>query len=137
MTKTNQDFHLYWGESKTIFVDLNNPDGSPLNPANTQMQWWLAKTWHSIDADDDGVMIKKSLGDGLTIVTNGVNIQLDAADTQLMPEIYYHELKLFLPGGGVSSAMVGTAVIHPALDMRPRPNIAISAASVSGSGTVT
>ena len=136
MSNPNQNFSLYRGESKTIFCELNQADGSDFNTAGSNMEWWLAKTWHSLEYDD-GVILKKSLGGGLTVVTGGVDISLAANETMVDPGLYYHELKLFLPGGGVSSAMLGTAVIHPAFDMRPRPSIETGSASVSGSGTVT
>ena len=47
MSKRNQDFDLYQGESKVIFIALANADGSPFDPAGATMSWWLARTSHS------------------------------------------------------------------------------------------
>jgi hypothetical protein len=114
MSKRNQNFSLYAGESPLIFIELDNPDGTPFDPSSSTMHWWAAKTNHEASAD---VLIKKSLGSGLTVVpSSGVNLKLSATDTvNLAPGYYYHELKLFMPGGDVSLACTGTMVVRGSL----------------------
>lgn len=131
MTKVNQDFTIRRGESRTIFVDVDQVNGQPFNPTGATFQWWAAKSAASL-ATGDGVFIKKgSVGSGLsgvTVANNeqsqpiGVNIELEKDDTKnLSPNYYYHELKVFLSDGDVSTAMTGTMIVKSALDMSAAP----------------
>jgi len=129
MSKRNQNFSLYAGESPLIFIELDNPDGSAFDPSGSTLNWWAATTSHEASAD---VLIKKSLGSGLTIYGTGVNLKLNSIDTiNLPPGYYYHELKIFMPGGDVSLACTGTMVLRPSFDMR---NLAF--ARFAGSGAL-
>jgi hypothetical protein len=112
VSKRNQDFDMYAGESKTVFIAITNSDGSAFNPVGATMEWWMAKTNHSAKT------IAKTLSSGLALSTGGVNILLESDDTyDLKPEIYYHELKITMPSG-LSVATVGAVHLRPALDMR-------------------
>ena len=42
MTKRNQNFSMHVGETKTVFIKLDNEDGTPFETAGTSMEWWLA-----------------------------------------------------------------------------------------------
>jgi hypothetical protein len=113
VTKRNQDFSMHIGETKTIFIDLSNEDGSEFDPAGCTFEWWLAKTSHSDKT------LQKKLGAGLILATGGINVVLDSVDTyDLVPELWYHELKIYLGSTGVSVSTVGTVHLRPALDMR-------------------
>jgi len=116
MTQRNQDFSLYVGESQTVSIAITNPDGTPFDPTLSTLQWWAAPNWYDTGVD---VLIKKSLNQGITAGTGGVvDIELDASDTaNLVAGYYYHELKIFLPDGGVSTACTGTMVVRPAFHM--------------------
>ena len=115
MSKRNQDFDMYIGESRTVFIALTNADGTPFDPVGATMEWWLAKTNHSAKT------VSKTLSSGLAISPGGVNIILETDDTyDLKPEIYYHELKITMPSG-LSVATVGAVHLRPALDMRVTP----------------
>lgn len=124
LTQDNQNFSMRRGESRLIFIDLDVSDGSPFNPANADIVWWVAKSPFSIDDVDpekSEILIKKGLGTGITVVTNGINIELEPADTHdLQPGYYYHELKVFLQYGGISSAVNGTIRLRPSFDI-PEP----------------
>ena len=110
MTVRTQNFSMHAGEAKTVFVALTNEDGTPFETAGTTMEWWLAKTSHS-----DKIMRKK-LGEGLRLSPGGVCIVLLSADTyDLVPELYYHELKIYMGSTGLS--VVGTVHLRPAPDM--------------------
>jgi len=112
MAKRNQDFDLYAGESKVVFIKLDNEDGSPFDPVGSTMEWWLAKTSHS-DA-----LTKKTLGSGLILSPGGVNVALGSEDTyDLRPELYHHELQV-TKDGKLAVVTVGTAHIRACLDMR-------------------
>jgi len=112
----NQNFSMRVGESRLVFFELDVSDGSPFNTAGSSMQWWLSKTPFSMGTD---VLVKKTSASGIAIVTNGINVTLTSDDTDdLDPGYYYHELKVFLPGGGLSSAANGTVRLRPSLDMR-------------------
>ena len=131
MSKRNQDFDLYAGESKVIFIKLDNADGTPFDPAGSMMEWRLAKTSHS-DAT-----LQKTLGSGLILSTGGVNVVLDSADTyDLRPEIWYHELKV-MTGDKVAVTTVGHVHLRPALDMRGSVSAIAKPATVSPVATVT
>ena len=116
MSKRNQDFDLYSGEAKTIFIKLDNADGTPFDPAGTAMEWWLAKTSHS-----DKTVAKSLISGGILIVAGGVNVVLTSEDTyDLKPEIWYHELQI-VKAGAMSVACVGCCHLRPSVDMRPVP----------------
>jgi hypothetical protein len=113
VTKRNQDFSMHIGESKTVFISLLNEDGSVFDPAGSTFEWWLAKTSHSAQ------LLQKKLNTGLVLTTDGINVILNSADTyDLVPELYYHELKIYLGSTGLSVSTVGTVHLRPALDMR-------------------
>jgi hypothetical protein len=112
VSKRNQDFDMYQGEDKVVFIKLDNADGSPFDPTDSTFEWWLAKTNHSAKT------VSKTIGSGLTVMPGGVNIALASADTyDLKPEIWYHELKV-TKGGVLSVTTVGAVHLRPALDMR-------------------
>ena len=112
MSKRNQDFDLYAGESKVVFIAITNADGTPFDPAGSAMEWWLAKTSTS------DKIVAKTLGSGLAISPGGVNIILDSEDTyDLRPELYHHELQV-TKDVRVSVVTVGTVHLRPSLDMR-------------------
>ena len=115
MSKRNQNFDMYIGESKLVYIALTNADGTAFNPAGATMEWWMAKTNHSPK------LFSKMLNSGLVVSTGGVNVSIESADTyDLKPEIYYHELKITTPSG-LSVATVGAVHLRPALDMRVTP----------------
>jgi hypothetical protein len=104
---------MYIGESKTVFIKLENEDGTAFDPSGCTMEWWLAKTAYS-----DSIL-DKNLTSGLVLEPGGVNVILDSDDTyDLKPELYYHELKVYLGSTGVSVSTIGIVHLRPALDMR-------------------
>ncbi len=136
MSKANQNFSLYRGETRVVFIDLDAASGQPFDATGSLMRWCLARTPYAID-DGDEILIEKSLGDGLAVTTGGVNITLLSSDTYLDPNLYYHELRVFLPNGGESLSCTGTVHVRAALDLRPRVEIDVGNAVIDGTGTVT
>jgi hypothetical protein len=138
VSRKNQNFSLYRGESKIVFIALSNADGTEFDPTGCAMRWWMAKSPYSIINNDDEVLVEKTLEDGgLVLATGGVNVRLIASDTFVVPNIYYHELKVFLPGGGVAMTCTGYIMVRSSSDMRSRPELDAGAAAVVGAGTVT
>jgi hypothetical protein len=117
MTIRNQTVKVNRGDTVTLFVALTNADGTPFDPSvSVVMKWRLAKTSHT---PEDKALVRKSLGDGLTLVTEspkGVNIALSAGDTDFFPGLYYHELKIW-DGNDVTTAMTGTFIIRRVIKM--------------------
>lgn len=115
MTTQNQNLRLYRGDSHVLHVALTNADGTPYDSTipGIVMRYRITQ-----NPDDDTLSnVRKSLGDGITVVAGtGVDITLDAADTDLRPGLYYHELKVW-DGVDPATVMVGYVVIRPAARM--------------------
>lgn len=110
MTITNQIIDIRRGDSYSISVALTNADGGIFNTAEPgiTMKWTLATS------SNGEALVTKTLEDGLTLETGGVVIALTAEDTDLVPKLYYHELKVF-DGDDVATTMVGTVVVRRTL----------------------
>lgn len=117
MTIRNQTVKINRGDSAVLFIALTNADGTQFDPTvNAVMRWRLSRTAYTPEAR---TLVRKSLGAGLTVVTapiKGVNVTLDAGDTDFFPGLYYHELKIW-DGGDVTTATTGTFVIKRVLGM--------------------
>jgi hypothetical protein len=110
----NQNCQLFRGEDKAINVTMTGYD-----PATAmELQWWLAKSAWSLDTEPDEVLIKKSLTEGIAVTGSDVTITVDAIDTvAILPDLYYHELKIVQADGTIKVAMAGNIVIRMALKM--------------------
>ena len=119
MTITNQNIKLYRGDTAQVAVTLTQADGSPFDPSiNAVLKWRLTDNAHS---SEDEAHVRKELGEGITLAAGGViNILLTAADTDLDPGLYYHELKIF-DEGDVATAMTGFLVVRHALQLGSLP----------------
>jgi hypothetical protein len=114
-TGVNQNLMLYRGEDKVIHVDLTGYDLT----AATAIDWWLGRSAFAFNLPSD-VFIKKSLGDGVALGTNSLDITLAAADTlPIRPEIYYHELKFTGADSLRHVVLTGNAVIVMSLGTQP------------------
>lgn len=131
MTIRNQTVKVNRGDTTLLFVALTQADGTPFDPSlGAVFKWRLARTSHS---SEDKSLVRKSVGNGLTVVTSpvkGVNVALAAQDTDFFPGLYYHELKVF-DGADVTTAMTGTFIIKRVLLMGdlvtpPQQNLVLS-----------
>jgi len=114
VTITNQDVKIYRGDTATLFVTLTQADGSPFDPTvSVEIRWRMARNWHTPESE---ALVRKQLGEGIELTAGGVNIDLEAADTDVFPGIYYHELKVW-DVGDVMTAMTGAMVIKPSVQM--------------------
>lgn len=117
MTQRNQNVRVYRGNSVSLTVGITQADGTAYDPSlEAQFRYRMAKTSHASDAE---TLIRKSLGDGIENVEGGVRITVDAAETNLEPGIYYHELRVG-DVGDVFTVMVGAFIIKQALQMGDR-----------------
>lgn len=114
MTVRNQTIKIYRGDTASRFIALTHADGTPYDPSiNVTFKWQVARNAHT---PDDRVLIRKEIGNGITTGVGGVTIELNAANTNLVPGLYYHELKVF-DAEDVSTAMTGVFIIRQSLGM--------------------
>ena len=115
MTARNQNFKVYRGNSAVLSVMLTMADGSAYDPTipNITMRWRLSRTSHSPESE---ALSRKSDSDGISIIAGGVEIVLNSEDTDFIPGVYYHELKIW-DGEDVDTAMTGFAIISGSIPM--------------------
>lgn len=127
MTITNQDVDLFRGDSALLQVTLTDINGAPfsLGPGGT-IKYRMSDNPHS---GDDGVHIRKELGSGVMLVGGVASVAILSEETDLLPDLYYHELKVY-DGGDVATAMTGAFKVKQALRlpqaMQGRANIGLS-----------
>ena len=112
MTITNQDVKIRRADTATLFVALTEADGEAFDPTlHVSIKWRMSRTSHSLESQ---ALSRKELGTGIELASGGVNITLNASDTDYVPGIYYHELKV-LDASDVDTAMTGAFVIKRSL----------------------
>lgn len=129
MTITNQDVDVYRGDSALLEIQLTDANGDPFAlTAGGTIKYRVAATSH---AEENEAFIRKELGKGVDL-TNGVaEITLLSEDTDILPQDYYHELKIY-DLGDVATAMTGNFKIRQALRM-PQVKQVQAKLSISGS----
>lgn len=133
MTEYNQDVKIHRGDTRKLFVELNNQDGSDYTPpAGVDIQYRMSRQSQDIDTE---ALVEKALGTGITLVAGGVDIALVSADTNFPPGIYYHELKIY-DGSDIHTTMVGHFHIMPALPM-DNPQVISRTSAVVAAGAMT
>ncbi len=116
MTVTNQNLEIYRGDSAVVFVGLTDEAGEPFD-ANTAtaIHYRVSKTTHALNNE---AVIFKEMNAGIAAAEGGINISFNSNDTDLLPALYYHELKILGSVlGEVSTAFVGNVTIRRALKM--------------------
>ncbi len=116
MTITNQNLDIYRGDSAVVFVGLTDEAGNPFDATTaTAIHYRVAKTTH---AANNEALIFKEMNAGIAAAEGGINITFNSSDTDLLPAVYYHELKVLGSIlGAVSTALTGNVVIRRALAM--------------------
>jgi len=136
MTIRNQNAKINRGDSVTLFVALTQADGSAFDPSlNAIMKWRMLRNAYDTE---QGALVRKDLGAGITVVTapiKGVNISLSAADTDLFPRYYYHELKIW-DGADTTTAMTGLIILKRAVQMVSELNVEPASRTIMLSGEV-
>lgn len=109
----NQNATLFRGEDHVITVDMTGYDLATA----TVLNWWLATSPYSIN-----FLINKSLGSGITVNGNSLDIQIDSEDTiAIKPQIYYQEMRITLADGSVKVTLAGNIVIRMSLNPEELP----------------
>lgn len=129
MTITNQDVEIFRGDSALLQVTLTDVNGALLVlSAGGTIKYRMSDNSHS---GDDRVHIRKELGNGILLVNGVASVALLSEETDLSPDLYYHELKVY-DGGDVATAMTGSFNIRQALrlpqTMQGRASIALNGA---------
>jgi hypothetical protein len=103
----NQNCQLFCGEDKVIKVEMTGYD---LTTA-TGLNWWLARSPYAIET-----MLAKFLNSGIEVNGTAIEITIDSTDTEMIiPEIYYHELRVVLADGSLKIAMTGNIILRMSL----------------------
>lgn len=112
MTTAHQNLRVHRGNSAKLVIDVTNADGSPFQPAlEADFKYWISTSPHALQGE---ALVAKTLGNGITVVPEGVEVVLSATDTDLVPGLYYHELKVWNLDD-VATTMTGYVVVKHAL----------------------
>jgi hypothetical protein len=99
LTEVNQNFEMYSGDSKSIYVTVAGEDLS-----GSAIKFQAARSVQ------DSAVITKTTGDGIQITGAGnsvISISLDAEDTEALVGKYYFEVQVTSAAGKVSTVAVG------------------------------
>ena len=130
MTIANQDVEIYRGDSALLAINLTDANGQPFSlGVGGTIKYRMADTSH---ANEDTTHIRKELGNGVTLVAGVASVAILPEETDLSPDLYYHELKIY-DAGDVSTAMTGNFKIRQALQL---PQVVQVQVKLSLSGNV-
>ena len=107
------DFEMHAGDDKTLEVTVLDQNGVAVDISSSTIRWRASRS-KTKTAD----IIKKTGGAGISLSdpTNGVfTVTLDAADTESLTGIFYHEGQLTLPNGTLSTVLSGKMTVLMAL----------------------
>lgn len=102
MTKKNQDFEMFAGNSKDIIITM--ADSSGLSGAT--IKWVLKK---SVNGQ---LITMKTVGGGISIGLTFFTVRLNPADTEGLSGRFYHEAELTDVLGNVSTVTTGHVTIE-------------------------
>jgi hypothetical protein len=132
VTVSNQDTTISRGDSALLNISLTDANGAPfsLTPGGS-IKYRMANNPHS---GDDETHIRKDLTTGITLVGGVASVPILPEETNLPPNIYYHELKVFdVNGVDISTAMTGAFIIKQSLQL---PSAKQAKASLDLGGSV-
>lgn len=110
MPALSQNIKVWRGDTKSLVIPVTNDAGAAYDMVGATAHYWMGYSARQTDV----ILFKHSgVGGTLTIATNNVTIPLTAADTDMRPGIYYHELKV-TKAGVVATAMTGAFVVRAA-----------------------
>lgn len=134
MAETNQDVSLHRGDTHTLVFTLTNALGEPYDPTvpGVEVRWRLLR---SASDNDARALVVKDLSAGITAVPGEATVELAAEDTDWVPGIYAHELKVF-DGEETFTAAQGVLWIRPSARMGTGEEPILLSASLTG-GTPT
>jgi hypothetical protein len=105
MPAENQNVFLPAGDSLDIVLAVKTEAGVDVPLAGATVRWWMG---HSRFSAGDGVLIKKSIGQGVAITDATATVSLAPSDTAEIPAgTYYHEAEIVFADGSVSTVTTG------------------------------
>jgi hypothetical protein len=114
MTITNQNVDVFRGDTALLEISLTDANGDPFAlTAGGTIKYRVANSAH---ASEDEALIRKELGSGIDLISGVAEVSLLTDDTDLDPQSYYHELKIY-DQGDVATAMTGNFQVRQALSM--------------------
>jgi hypothetical protein len=102
---TGQNFEVFQGDTKDIFIDVVDENGAALDLSSYDAIHWVA---YKPTTKEE--ILSKTLGSGITVPSLGViKISLVPADTEILtPLIYAHECEISDGTNVVSTVCTGT-----------------------------
>lgn len=107
MTKKNQNFEIYAGDTKDIIIAVTDAAGAAVNLSGATAKWVLKKNASASNS------AYKTTGNGITVVGGVVTVRMNSADTQGLQGRYYHEAEVTDVSGNVSTILTGYVTIEP------------------------
>lgn len=104
MTKRNQDFSMFAGDTKDIVVTMSDST----NLTGATIAWVLRR-----GGVTGTVEVPKSTTSGISISNTTFTVRLSASDTANLKGRYYHEAEVTDVSGNVSTVMTGSISIEP------------------------
>lgn len=113
MTAIRQDFEMMAGDDKRLEVTVLDEDDVVVNLTGASaIRWKLARSVRS------AALVSYDLTDNIAIIdaTAGrFNVNLDAADTESLKGLHYHEADIVDSTGKTGTVLYGTVTIRPSL----------------------
>lgn len=112
MPAVNQDVSLPAGNSRRLVIPIKDAAGADAVLTGAAVNWWMGRSqWSS----DTHILIKKSIGSGITVSGSTVTVALTSSDTALPPGAYYHECSVVFADGSVATVSTGTFTLTPTI----------------------
>lgn len=112
MAQENQNISAWIGDDFVITLTVYNIDGDEVNITNLNDALWVLKRHGASETS----FVSKTLGAGIAIIDGpgGVlTVTVDAADTaDLVPGIYYHEIRIVDSSNLITTIMSGTMTLN-------------------------
>ena len=110
MTATGQNFTIYQGDHKQVYVTTYEEDGiTNLNILSCDINWVMYKRY------PENIVLTKTTASGITITTAASGIfliSLVPVDTENLLGEYNHEAELTDQAGNISTIMVGKVDVY-------------------------
>lgn len=108
--KTGQDFEMVSGDSKNIYVEVKDAEGTPKDLSGMGLKWQLWRYPGYVAPS-----ISKDENHGITLidpVSGKFRIELEPQDTEKLEGLYLHEAGVVDREGNITTILAGNAVIN-------------------------
>lgn len=106
MTKTNQDFTIYAGNTAEISASISGSDAGAYDVSSASIEWTMQEYPKSAS------LVRKTTDSGITVSTSIVTITIDASDMQNYAGTYHHEARATDASDRVSTLFTGNVIIY-------------------------